>query len=141
MGIIIALISGMLMSIQGGFNTGITKETGNWVCNCYVQFTALLAGLVVWMAVDRQNFLLLKEVQPKYFLVSGIIGTGITFTVIKGMELLGPAKAVMIIVISQIFVAYMIEVFGLFGVEKTGFEIKKLVGVIVSIIGVILFKK
>lgn len=93
------------------------------------------------MAVDRQNFLLLKEVQPKYFLVSGIIGTGITFTVIKGMELLGPAKAVMIIVISQIFVAYMIEVFGLFGVEKTGFEIKKLVGVIVSIIGVILFKK
>ncbi len=141
MGIVIALISGMLMSIQGVFNTGITKETGNWVCNCYVQFTALLAGLVVWIAADRQNFMLLREVQPKYFLVSGVIGTGITFTVIKGMELLGPAKAVMIIVISQILVAYLIEVLGIFGVEKTGFELKKFVGVIVSIIGIILFKK
>lgn len=34
------------------------------------------------------------------------------------MGSLGPAKAAMLIVISQLAVAYVIELFGLFGVEK-----------------------
>ena len=140
MGIIIALISGMLMSIQGVFNTGITKATGNWVCNCFVQFSALIAGLSVWLFFDRRSFMLLKDVTPKFFLVSGIIGTGITYTVIKSMEMLGPAKAAMVIVVSQIFVAYIIEIFGLFGVEKTGYQIKNLAGILMAVAGIIIFK-
>lgn len=84
--------------------------------------------------------MLLKDVTPKFFLVSGIIGTGITYTVIKSMEMLGPAKAVMVIVVSQIFVAYIIEIFGLFGVEKTGFQIKNLAGILMAVAGIIIFK-
>ncbi len=47
----------------------------------------------------------------------------------------------MIIVISQIVVAYLIEVFGLFGVEKTGFEWSKLVGALVAIVGIYIFHR
>ena len=83
---------------------------------------------------------MIQNVKDKYILLGGIIGTFITFTVIKSMTDLGPAKAVMIIVISQILVAYLIELFGLFGVEKGTFELKKLIGVILSIIGIVFFK-
>ena len=140
MGIIIALISGLLMSVQGVFNTGVTKETGIWVCNCFVQFTALITGLVMWYFTDRQSFMSLSKVTPKYVLVGGIIGTAITYTVIKSMDALGPARAVMIIVISQVTVAYVIELMGLFGVDKVEFQFRKLIGVALAIGGIILFK-
>lgn len=58
-------------------------------------------------------------------LLGGVIGAFITFTVIKGMELLGPARSVMLIVVSQLIVAYVIELFGMFGVEKQPFEWQK----------------
>ena len=140
MGIIIALISGLLMSVQGVFNTGVTRTTGMWVCNCFVQFTALLAGLVMWFVTDRQSFYNLSKVTPKYVLLGGVIGTAITYTVIKSMDALGPARAVMIIVVSQVTVAYVIELFGMFGVDKVEFELRKLVGVVLSIVVIILFK-
>ncbi|MDE7431751.1 MAG: DMT family transporter [Lachnospiraceae bacterium] len=140
MGIIIALISGLLMSVQGVFNTGVTKNTGMWVCNCFVQFTALIAGLVMWYVTDRQSFMGITKVTPKYLLLGGVIGTAITYTVIKSMEDLGPAKSVMIIVVSQVAAAYLIELFGLFGVERVEFDMKKLVGLLLAVGGIILFK-
>lgn len=73
-------------------------------------------------------------------LLGGAIGAVITYTVIKGMELLGPARAVMIIVISQLIVAYLIELFGLFGVEKQPLEVRRLVGMGVAIAGIVIFK-
>ena len=49
MGWIVALISGALMSIQGVFNTEVTKQTSIWVSNSWVQFTALLVCLGAWL--------------------------------------------------------------------------------------------
>ncbi|MEE1314037.1 MAG: DMT family transporter [Lachnospiraceae bacterium] len=141
MGIIIALISGALMSIQGIFNTGVTKQTSLWIANSFVQFTGFLLCLAVWVAKERnQSFLTLTKVEPKYFLLGGILGAGITMTVIKSMSALGPSKAVMIIVTSQIIVAYLIELFGLFGVEKVSFHWSKLLGVALAIAGIVIFK-
>ena len=73
-------------------------------------------------------------------LLGGVIGAFITFTVIKSMESLGPAKAAMLIVISQLIVAYLIELFGIFGAEKADFSWRKMIGMAVAIAGVVLFK-
>ena len=140
MGMIIAVISGALMSIQGVFNTKVTDQTGVWTANAFVQFTALLVCLAAWLATDRSSFGSLFKVEPKYMLLGGTIGAFITYTVIKGMEMLGPARAVMLIVISQLAVAYLIELFGLFGVEKQPLEVRKMIGMGVAIAGIIIFK-
>lgn len=73
-------------------------------------------------------------------LLGGVIGAFITYTVIKSMDALGPAQAVMLIVIAQLIVAYLIEIFGLFGMEKQPFEWRKVIGMAVCIGGIILFK-
>ena len=52
---------------------------------------------------------------------------------------LGPAKAAMVIVVSQIIVAYGIELFGLFGVERAAFQWKKVIGAVIAIIGIVIF--
>lgn len=139
-GIFIALLSGALMSFQGVFNTQVTKATSIWVTNVFVQLTALLVCLSAYWITDRSSFGALLTVKPKYMLLGGVIGAFITYTVIRSMDALGPAQAVMLIVVSQIIVAYLIEVLGLFGVERQPFEWRKVIGAIVAIVGVIVFK-
>lgn len=139
-GFLIALISGALMSIQGVFNTQVTKATSIWVASAFVQLSALIVCLAAWAFSDRSSFAGLFKVEPKYMLLGGAIGAFITYTVIKSMDMLGPAKAVMLIVISQLIVAYVLELFGWFGVEKQPLEGRKIVGMIIAVAGVIIFK-
>lgn len=139
-GFFIALLSGALMSIQGVFNTQVTKDTSIWVANVFVQLTALIVCLVAWVVTDRTSFAGILKVEPKYMLLGGAIGAFITYTVIKGMDMLGPARAVMLIVVAQLIVAYIIELFGWFGVEKQPLETRKVIGMLVTIAGVVLFK-
>lgn len=138
-GFVIALISGALMSIQGVLNTGVTKQTSIWVSAGWVQLTAFLTCVVIWYFTGRESITGIFQVHPKYMLLGGLIGAFITYTVVRSMASLGPAKAALIIVISQIIVAYGIELFGLFGVEKVGFEWKKAIGAAVAIIGIMIF--
>ena len=77
-GFLIALLSGALMSIQGVFNTQVTKTTGMWVGNGWVQFTAFAVCLAMWFFTGRDQVSQLMEVQPKYMLLGGVIGAGIT---------------------------------------------------------------
>ena len=110
MGLVIAMISGALMSIQGIWNTQVTKTTGMWVANMWVQLTAIIVCTGVWL-------------------------------VVKSIENLGPAKAILLIVITQISIAYLIEIFGIFQVEKQPFEMKKLIGILIAVIGIWIFEK
>ena len=139
-GILIALLSGALMSVQGVFNTEVTKNTSLWVSTCFVQFSALAVCLVAWFFADRQSFSTLLEVPNKYALLGGVIGAFITVTVIKSMGSLGPARAAMLIVIAQLVVAYVIELLGIFGVDRQPLEWRKVLGMLVAIAGIVIFK-
>ena len=118
----------------------MTKQTSLWVSSAFVQLTALLVCLAAWWVTDQSSFESLAEVKPSFMLLGGVIGAFITITVIKSMDSLGPARAAMLIVIAQLIAAYVIELFGWFGVEKQPLEWKKVIGMIISIIGIILFK-
>ena len=139
-GFLIALLSGALMSVQGVFNTQVTKTTGMWVSNGWVQFSAFLVCLAAWLASGRDSILAIGKVEPRYMLLGGVIGAGITWTVIQSMAALGPAKAALLIVIAQLSVAYLIELLGLFGVEKSPFEWRKIGGLVLALIGIAIFQ-
>ena len=139
-GFIIALISGALMSVQGVFNTQVTKTTGMWVSNGWVQATALLVCIAAWLITGRDSISAIAKVEPKYVLLGGVIGAGITWTVIKSMEQLGPAKATLFIIVAQVAVSYLIELFGLFGVDKEPFVWRKVLGLAATLIGILIFQ-
>ncbi len=139
-GIWIAILSGTLMSIQGVWNTQVTKQSSLWVSTGWVQLTAFLVCVAAWFFTGRDSVGILWQVENKYTLLGGILGTFITVTVIRSMGKLGPAQATMLIVIAQLVVSYLIEMFGLFGVEKQPFEWKKLAGTAIVVAGIVLFK-
>lgn len=107
-GILIALLSGALMSIQGVFNTQVTKQTDLWVSTGWVQLSAFAVCIAAWLFTGRSSISALLDVSPKYMLLGGVIGAFITVTVIQSMSALGPARSVMLIVISQLIIAYVI---------------------------------
>lgn len=139
-GVLAALLSGALMSIQGVFNTQVTKQTSLWVSTGWVQFSAFLVCILAWLFTGRQSIGALWQIENRYTLLGGVIGAFITITVILSMGTLGPARAAMLIVISQLVIAWVIELFGMFGMEKQPFEWRKLLGMAVAIAGIILFK-
>ena len=139
-GFIVALISGALMSIQGVFNTEVTKQTSLWVSTGWVQLSAFMVCVLAWIFTGRQSVSALWQVDNKYTLLGGVIGAFITITVIQSMGALGPAKAAMLIVISQLAAAWLIELFGLFGMEKTDFTVRKLLGMAVAVVGIVVFQ-
>ncbi|MDO4293848.1 MAG: DMT family transporter [Eubacteriales bacterium] len=139
-GFVIAVLSGILMSVQGVFNTQVTKASSIWAANVFVQCTALLVCLAVWGVSDRTSLFAVWKVEPKYMLLGGVMGAAITWTVIKSMDALGPARAVLFIVVAQIAAAYLVELFGLFGVEKQPWEWRKAIGLAVAAAGIVVFK-
>lgn len=139
-GFLIAILSGALMSVQGVFNTQVTKTTGMWVSNGWVQLTAFLLCVAAWFVAGRDSISTLLKVEPRYVLLGGVIGAGITWTVIKSVEQLGPAKSALLIVIAQLAVSYLIELFGMFGMDKSPFEWRKLIGMGIALLGVAIFQ-
>lgn len=139
-GFLIALLSGALMSVQGVFNTQVTKTTGMWVSNAWVQLSAFAVCAVMWLVMGRDEISAIMRVEPKYMLLGGAIGAGITWTVIKSIEALGPAKSALLIVVAQLAVAYLIELFGMFGMEKVSWDWVKAGGLALALIGIAIFQ-
>ena len=137
---LIALVSGALMSIQGVFNTQVTKTAGMWVSNAWVQLSAFAVCAVMWLVMGRDDISAIARVEPKYMLLGGAIGAGITWTVIKSVGALGPAKSALLIVVAQLVVAYLIELFGLFGMEKASWDWVKAGGLLLALVGIAVFQ-
>ena len=139
-GTLISVLSGILMSVQGVLNAEVTKQTSVWVSAGWVQLTAFATCVILWLFTGREPVSGLFSVSPWYMLTGGILGAFITYTVIQGMNSLGPARAVMLIVVSQLLAAYLIEAFGIFGVEKVPFAWRRVVGMGLALAGIIIFK-
>lgn len=141
-GFLIALISGAFMAVQGVFNTNITKQTGPWITNSFVQLSGFCICLILWFFLERKEtkWADILGVSNKYMLLGGAFGVIIIWTVILSMGKLGTSKAVFLIVFAQIVIAYLIEIFGWFGVEKTPFQWTKLLAIGIMIGGIGLFQ-
>ena len=139
-GILVALLSGALMSLQGIFNTEVTKQSSIWAAAGWVQMTALVTCVVLYFVTGCGEIWGMFSIDRKYMLLGGVMGAFITWTVIKSMAQLGPAKAALLIVMSQLSVAYLIELVGLFGVEKEPFSWRKVIGMGIALIGTTIFQ-
>ena len=138
-GIIFALLAGLLMSVQGVFNTRVMETSNMWAATSWVHISAFAASMSLWFFTGKEALFSVFDVSQKLYLSGGVIGAFITYTVIKGISDLGPTQATMLILLAQLIVAYLIEVFGLFGAEKISFDWIKLIGVALMVSGIIMF--
>lgn len=134
-----AITSGILMSIQGVWNTRVTEKLGIWFTNSIVHGVGFIFCVGILFFIKDAHIEGLKEVN-KIYLLGGVLGAGIVYTVVMSIGKLGPAYAIMIILVAQTFASYLIELFGFFETEKVPFMWTKLLGVGIMVIGIILFQ-
>ena len=137
--ILIAIISGVAMTIQGVFNTRLGEKVGIWETNVIVQATALILTLLISFFFGNGSYKGIRDVN-KLYLLGGFLGVVITFTVMKSVGGLGATYAISIILVAQLLSAAIIDAFGILGSEKISFGFKEILGVAIMILGIIVFK-
>ncbi len=138
-GIIFAIISGISMSIQGVFNTKLSEKIGLWETTVLVQGIALICSIIISLFIRNGSYANLKNTN-KYYLIGGVLGVVITYTVVKSVSLMGATLGIGIILIAQLLAAAIIDAFGLFGSDKIKFTLNNFIGIAIMIIGIVIFK-
>ena len=127
------------MSVQGVMNTRLSEKIGLFESNAFVQGSAFLLSLVAVLIMGKNGYGALWQTDRAY-LFGGVLGLVITVTVMLGIKNLSPTISISIILISQLFVAALIDALGLFGCEKVLFRWNKYAGVGLMLVGLMLFK-
>jgi bacterial/archaeal transporter family-2 protein len=139
LGIIVSIVAGVAMSLQGVFNTRLGDKIGTFETNVIVQATGLILSLIALFIAGSGSFKNLKDAN-KLYLLGGALGVVIIITVMMGIKSLGPTCAISIILVAQLTAAALIDAFGLFDSTKVAFGTTKVIGVIVMIVGILIFK-
>lgn len=138
-GVICSILAGLFMSLQGVFNTRVSEKIGSWETNSIVQGSGLALTLIILFFAGNGNIKKITEVN-KLYLLGGFIGVFIIFTVMHGIKSLGPTCSIAIILIAQLLSASVIDIFGLFDTKPLCFHFSKIIGIVVMIAGIIIFK-
>lgn len=139
LGILLAVLAGSLVSLQTVFNSKVNERTGSWATTTLVLGMGFLASLTISLLVEGKQTFALQNMQLWYW-VSGMIGVGVVICLVQGMKLLGPTYAISIVLTAQLSFALLWDSLGWLGLEKVPFTLNKLIGVLVIVAGIVLFK-
>jgi bacterial/archaeal transporter family-2 protein len=138
-GIIFSIIAGISMSLQGVFNTRLGEKIGIWQTNNFVQGTAFAITIAILLFTKNGNYKVIKDAN-KLYLLGGVLGVVIIFTVMRGIKDLGPTYAIATILVAQLASAALIDAIGLFDTPVMKFGFTKIAGIIIMILGIVVFK-
>ncbi|WP_055669903.1 DMT family transporter [Desnuesiella massiliensis] len=139
LGIIFSIVAGVAMSIQGVFNTRLGQKIGLWETNILVQGIGFVIALLLFFFLGDGNIKDIKSVN-KFYLLGGVIGVLITYSVMKGIDLMGPTYSIATILVAQLTAAALIDAFALFDTNKIQFGLTKILGIVIMVLGIIIFK-
>jgi len=139
LGLLMAVIAGSLVSVQNIFNNKVNDRAGTWPTTALVLGLGFLASLMIGLIFEGKNLFDWRNMQSWYYF-SGLIGVGVVVCMVQGVRLLGPTYAISISLTSQIGFALLWDSLGWLGLEKVPFTPKQLIGVLVIVGGIIVFK-
>ncbi|WP_214836629.1 DMT family transporter [Exiguobacterium sp. s36] len=138
-GIICSAVAGAFISVQAAVNTKMNVYLGAWATTVLVFIVGLLGSLVP-LVLFGGNLQGLFDISPIYAL-GGLLGVGVVFCVMRSIQLLGPTLSVSIILVSQLIWALGVDLSGAFGMPQLSLSPGQVIGLMVLLLGVIVFKQ
>ncbi|KKO54795.1 DMT family transporter [Paenibacillus sp. DMB20] len=139
LGLFLAVIAGSLVSLQNIFNAKVNERAGSWATTTLVLGLGFAASLAISLMTEGLNTFRLQKMESWYWF-SGLIGVGVVICLVKGTRLLGPTYAISIVMTSQLGFALLWDSLGWLGLEKVPFTFNQLLGVLVILGGIFVFK-
>ncbi|MBD0383687.1 DMT family transporter [Paenibacillus sedimenti] len=138
-GILFSLLAGAFIAVQGVLNTKLSEKAGFWLTNTIVHASGFVVSLILFALLRDGSLSQLQNVNKGYML-GGVFGVVIVFSVMKGIGQLGPAYSIAILLVAQLIFALVIDTFGLFGAPAVPLAWNKLVGALIIVAGIVVFK-
>ena len=133
---ILALLIGALISIMISFNSGLEGYVGSTYSVVIIHAVGLIAILIV-AAIKREK-VVIKESIPFYLFLGGIFGVMLTLVNVITIGSIGVALTTALAVFGQLVFSSLVDHFGLFGLTKYEFNPKKLVGLLIVFVGLVI---
>lgn len=134
-----SILAGSIVATQNVFSTRISEKIGMWETTVIVHLVGLIFSLMLAFIFGKGSFKNVSEIN-KLYLLAGPLGVIIIFSVTMGVSTLGATFAIALMVIAQLSFATIIDSFGLFGMDRVPFDLTKLMGLVIMIIGLVVFK-
>lgn len=138
-GILLALIAGALVSLQNIFNSKVNEHTGSWSTTTLVLGMGFIASFLFSLVLEGSSTFTLQHMKLWYWF-SGMIGVGVVICLVQALKLLGPTFAIAIVMTAQLGFALLWDSMGWMGLEKVPFNLNQLLGVLVIVGGILVFK-
>ncbi|KAB7668967.1 DMT family transporter [Bacillus sp. B1-b2] len=138
-GIVFAFLGGAFITLQGVANATISQDIGTWQAATITQFTGFVLAFLILLIVREKAFAHYKEVKPLY-LAGGSFASIVIFCSITAIHLVGATLTTSTVLIAQLFITFLIDSNGWFGLEKQKMKAPQFIGIALMIAGVLLLK-
>lgn len=138
-GIIFALLGGACITLQGVANARISTDMGTWQAAAITQLTGFILAALILAFVRDANLQGIKQVKPMY-LAGGAFGAVIIFSEVTAIQQIGITFTISALLIAQLFLTFLIDSNGWFGVLKQKMKLPQFLGIALMISGVIIMK-
>ncbi len=140
--IVMAVIAGAFLPMQGSMNSKLAKAGENPVYASMISFTIGVLALVTYILLTSQNVSWkgLKDA-PSYSWLGGVLGAFYVTVIVFAFPKIGPGLTFGLVVAGQLITSMVMEHFQIMGTPHQPISLGRIVGVLLIIIGVVAVKK
>lgn len=131
---IMSIIIGMLITLMITLNGSLSNVTGNYTSSVIIHLVGLIGIILVLMIT--QSKLVIKKDLPFYLYSAGLIGVVTVLFNNISIASIGVSLTVSLGLLGQTIFSLVSDHYGLFGMKKVVFNRRKLIGLVIIIIGI-----
>lgn len=133
---ILAIINGLLIALMILLNGTLAKETGLLLSLTIINLTCLV--MIILMLLIRKQSLKPIAQLPKYLFLAGLVGLlNILLNSISYIQL-GATLCMGLTLYGQLIASLIVDFGGFFGFKKQAFHPKKLIGIAIMSLGILI---
>jgi transporter family-2 protein len=140
--IVIALLSGAFLPLQGGLNSRLGKTIESPVHASLISFVIGAITIALYCLITRQHVLWTGlKTAPAYLWLGGLLGAFYVTVILVAFSRIGPALTFGLVVAGQMIMSVLLDHFNVLVVQPQPLSLWKLLGIALIISGVFLIRK
>jgi transporter family-2 protein len=137
--VVLAVVAGVAVAFQGATNQGLLKSAGIGPALMVNTAVVFIGVTVLWLATGAKTTFFPASASWTLYL-GGVFGFIIIAAAVLVFPRLGAAYAIALMVCGQCLAAMIIDHFGLMGMEKSPATLQRVIGVLLVVGGVAVFR-
>ena len=135
MNYIISIFTGALLALMISLNGTVGEASGNYASSVIIHVIGLI-GIIVVLIATKSKFKNLKSV-PFYMYLGGLVGVLTVIFSNISFSTLGVSLTVSLGLFGQLITSIVIDHFGFFNIPVNKFNKKKIIGLVIILIGIL----